>query len=200
MRRTIFLFLLCALLSGCTGDEYESAYSQGYEDGKNEGISSDEINEYLDWDTIENYVENEGSVIVSPFVLGQMAGEAAGALAKYPIEDLWWQNYRDYGDFESTYLEFYFEAYDRFCYTDEEERFNYENVYMINTSGTSEAIRQVGYDEYHSVLLIRWAQGDLYAYEDVGLDEFKGIISAESLGNYANDKIKDKYEYYKIEE
>ena len=200
MRRTIFLFLLCALLSGCTGDEYESAYSQGYEDGKNEGISSDEINESLDWDTIETYVENEGSVIVSPFVLGQMAGEAAGALAKYPIEDLWWQNYRDYGDFESTYLEFYFEAYDRFCYTDEEERFNYENVYMINTSGTSEAIRQVGYDEYHSVLLIRWAQGDLYAYEDVGLDEFKGIISAESLGNYANSKIKNKYEYYKIEE
>ena len=154
----------------------------------------------MDWDIVEKYIENEGYVIVSPFVLAQMAGQAAGALAEYPIEDLWWKEFKDYGDFENTYLQNYFEAYNHLCYTDEEERFNYEEVYMINTSNASEAIKQVGYDEYHEVLLIRWAQGDLYAYKDVGLDEFKGIISAESIGSYANSKIKNKYEYYKIEE
>jgi KTSC domain len=58
----------------------------------------------------------------------------------------------------------------------------------------SSVIRSVGYDVAASVLEIEFvASRSVYAYYDVPLSVYEELLSADSMGVYFNDFIKDLY-------
>jgi KTSC domain len=58
----------------------------------------------------------------------------------------------------------------------------------------SSVIRSVGYDAASSILEVEFvASGDVYAYYDLPLSVYDELLSAESMGAYFNEYIKDLY-------
>lgn len=47
-------------------------------------------------------------------------------------------------------------------------------------------------------LEIEFKSGAIYQYFDVSESEYKNLISAESIGTYLNQKIKNSYRYARI--
>lgn len=208
--RKIFLFILaCSVMLGC-GSEYSNTdyYESGYEDGYNEGESygydmgySDGYVEGYDegYDAAYIDIDNEDSLIVSAYELGQVAGHAAGALGEYPVEDSVWQYFKDNNNFVDAYVDYYFDAYNYWAEIDYDGAFNHEVIYMIDTSKESETIEAVGYDDWFKVLLIKWTEKGLYAYKDVDRDVFEALIFVEEIEESVNENHIEGYEYYKIE-
>ncbi|RKM57371.1 KTSC domain-containing protein [Butyrivibrio sp. X503] len=200
MRKYLIPILLCVILAGCSDAQtYDDVYREGYDEGLRDGAYN---YDKLDWRDVADYLkESDGDLlIVDKGDYACLAGHNAGVFAEYPMEDSIWLEYKEDDYFADMYLDFYFDGYNYFSDIDDKGDFDYKAVAMIDTSRISDAIKEVGYDDYHEVALIRWEQGDLYAYNDVEEAVFEDLITAESIGKFANENIKGKYEYYKIEE
>jgi hypothetical protein len=166
----------------------DMGYSDGYVEGYDEGYDAAYIG-----------INNEDSLIVSAYELGQVAGHAAGALGEYPVEDSVWQYFKDNNNFVDAYVDYYFDAYNYWAEIDYDGAFNHEVIYMIDTSKESETIEAVGYDDWFKVLLIKWTEKGLYAYKDVDRDVFEALIFVEEIEESVNENHIEEYEYYKIE-
>jgi hypothetical protein len=57
----------------------------------------------------------------------------------------------------------------------------------------SRAIRKVGYDRATATLEIEFHTDKVYRYFAVPHAVYEGLISAESVGAYFNEKIRDRY-------
>ncbi len=64
---------------------------------------------------------------------------------------------------------------------------------MINV--VSSNVAAVGYDEESQTLQVEFNNGSTYQYFDVPEDTYKGLLSAESVGKFLNQKVKGSYRY-----
>jgi hypothetical protein len=63
----------------------------------------------------------------------------------------------------------------------------------------SAAVRSVGYDKKRRVLEVEVAGGAIYQYLDVPAREYFALVSADSVGRYYNQEIKETYEFRKVD-
>ncbi|MBC7231909.1 MAG: KTSC domain-containing protein [Chloroflexi bacterium] len=57
----------------------------------------------------------------------------------------------------------------------------------------SSMIHAIGYDQKEHILKIVFNNGRSYCYEDVPLEEYKGLLKTESKGHYFLEHIRDVY-------
>ena len=62
----------------------------------------------------------------------------------------------------------------------------------------SEMLKLVGYDDRLRILEVVFNTGDQYQYKEVPADEFEGLMSAESIGQYMHKHIIGHYDYDRI--
>ncbi len=62
----------------------------------------------------------------------------------------------------------------------------------------SEMLDLVGYDAKSQVLEVVFNTGDRYRYLDVPPDEYDGLMSAESIGQYMHKHIIGRYDYERV--
>lgn len=60
---------------------------------------------------------------------------------------------------------------------------------------TSSSLRSVGYDESTETLEIEFHNGRVYRYYDVPREVYEELMSAESLGSYFVENIRDNFRY-----
>lgn len=65
---------------------------------------------------------------------------------------------------------------------------------MIPVSSSN--ISSIGYEG--TTLYVRFHSGGLYAYYDVPIAEYNGLMAASSHGSYLANHIKGKYRYQRI--
>jgi hypothetical protein len=63
---------------------------------------------------------------------------------------------------------------------------------------SSTAIKQIAYDRARKELKLTFVSGRTYVYEDVPIDAYEELLSAESQGAYFNHRIRDAYEYREV--
>jgi hypothetical protein len=59
----------------------------------------------------------------------------------------------------------------------------------------SSNLRSVGYDEAARVLEVEFQNGRVYRYLDVPREVYEELMSADSLGRYFNEYIRESYQY-----
>ena len=69
---------------------------------------------------------------------------------------------------------------------------------MRRTQVVSSNITEVGYDEGSHTLEILFKNGRVYQYFSVPIQEFSGLLSAASHGQYLNQHIKGSYRYARL--
>ena len=69
---------------------------------------------------------------------------------------------------------------------------------MKRTKVDSSNLASVGYDPAKQILEIEFNHGGIYQYFDVPLDEYDGLMAADSHGSYFYHNIRDVYDYVKI--
>lgn len=69
---------------------------------------------------------------------------------------------------------------------------------MIIEHVSSTAIDAIAYDEQRLLLRIRFKSGRTYSYENVPVDVYEELLSAESQGAYFNRNIRDAFEYREV--
>ena len=62
----------------------------------------------------------------------------------------------------------------------------------------SSAIRAIRYDEERQRLLVRFIDGDEYAYVGVPGEVHRSFVDAESKGRFFSEAIRGKYPYNKL--
>lgn len=55
-------------------------------------------------------------------------------------------------------------------------------------------IKHLSYDENSKCLIVSFASGSIWLYKLISLETYKELSSSESVGNYFNTKIRNKYE------
>ena len=63
----------------------------------------------------------------------------------------------------------------------------------------SSMLRRVRYDPENRFLDVVFRTGETYRYKDVPLNEYDGLMKAESHGRYMQTRIIDKYETIRLE-
>ncbi|HYD89802.1 MAG TPA: KTSC domain-containing protein [Vitreimonas sp.] len=71
------------------------------------------------------------------------------------------------------------------------------NAYVVEHV-SSTAIERIGYDSDRRELRIAFKSGRTYVYDDVPIDTYEELLSAESQGAYFNHNIRDAYEYREV--
>jgi hypothetical protein len=56
---------------------------------------------------------------------------------------------------------------------------------------TSSNVASVGYEQ--GILYVKFHSGATYSYDDVSQEEFESLQSAQSVGSYFNENIKNQY-------
>lgn len=69
---------------------------------------------------------------------------------------------------------------------------------MKRTDVDSSMLNSVGYDEKKKILKVEFNHGGIYEYYDVEKETFNDLMSADSLGRYFINNIKDDYDYSQI--
>ena len=69
---------------------------------------------------------------------------------------------------------------------------------MIKETVSSSMINCIGYNQEDALLEVEFSNGTVYQYKDVPLDIFSNLMSANSIGKYLNENIKDVYSFEKI--
>lgn len=69
---------------------------------------------------------------------------------------------------------------------------------MNKTPVTSSNVASIGYDSNSMTLEVEFLNGSIYQYFDVPEVEYLNLISAESVGRYLNQNIKNNYRYAQI--
>jgi len=62
----------------------------------------------------------------------------------------------------------------------------------------STAIRAIRYDKERQRLLVRFIDGDEYAYVGVPGEVHRSFVDAESKGRFFSDKIRGRYPFNKL--
>ncbi len=62
----------------------------------------------------------------------------------------------------------------------------------------SSNIVSVGYDKESLVLEVEFKKGKVYRYSDVDGLTYAGLLTAESVGKYFHQNIKDKFSFTKV--
>jgi hypothetical protein len=62
----------------------------------------------------------------------------------------------------------------------------------------SEMLKLVGYDSKVQILEVVFNTGDHYRYFEVSPDEYDGLMSAESIGQYMHKHIIGHYDYERV--
>lgn len=66
----------------------------------------------------------------------------------------------------------------------------------LNIDSTS--INKASYSYVTETMKIEFTNGQVYEYENVGIDEFDGFAKADSQGKYFIENIKNKYSHQKL--
>ena len=69
---------------------------------------------------------------------------------------------------------------------------------MNRTPVSSSNIRSVGYDEATATLEIEFESGDIYQYDGVPLDLYKGLLKASSVGTFFHTYVKRAFSARKV--
>ena len=69
---------------------------------------------------------------------------------------------------------------------------------MNRTPVTSSNVATVGYDVNTMTLEVEFKHGSVYEYFDVPEVVHQGLMTADSVGKYFNQNIKDNYRYTKL--
>ena len=64
---------------------------------------------------------------------------------------------------------------------------------MFRQVVTSQIIHSVGYDAANCTLEVQFQNGWLYRYDDVPIETYRGLMSAESHGRFLKRMIVDKF-------
>lgn len=64
---------------------------------------------------------------------------------------------------------------------------------------TSSNIKAVKYDKTSMNLCVQFKNGSVYCYSGVPLSVANGLESASSVGTYFAEKVKNNYEYEKLD-
>lgn len=64
---------------------------------------------------------------------------------------------------------------------------------MLRQVVTSQIIHSVGYDAATESLEVQFQNGWVYRYDDVPVEIYRGLMSAESHGRFLKRKIVDKF-------
>jgi hypothetical protein len=67
----------------------------------------------------------------------------------------------------------------------------FEHISMTDVESSN--LSAVGFDPVSRVLLVRFTNGNTYAYHGATEEEYHGLCSAESPGRYLHQTIKAKY-------
>ncbi len=62
----------------------------------------------------------------------------------------------------------------------------------------SSNVDSIGYDADTQTLRVRFNNGSVYEYRNVGVVEFEQLRTASSVGSYLNRNIKGNYPYQKV--
>ena len=66
---------------------------------------------------------------------------------------------------------------------------------MIRTPVNSSNVTSVGYDPTTMTLEVEFTKSSVYQYFEVPEVEYQNLISAESVGRYLNQNIKNNYRF-----
>lgn len=69
---------------------------------------------------------------------------------------------------------------------------------MKRKSVESSNLASISYDETKQILEIEFNHGGIYQYFDVPVEEYEGLMNADSHGRYFVHNIKDNYEFVKL--
>jgi hypothetical protein len=69
---------------------------------------------------------------------------------------------------------------------------------MERTPVTSTNVHSVGYDADSQTLEVEFNNGSVYHYTGVPVDEYEGLMNADSKGTYLNANIKKRYPYTRL--
>jgi len=64
---------------------------------------------------------------------------------------------------------------------------------------TSSSLNSVGYDPKRQLLEVEFVDGDVYQYFDVPRQTYEEFMQAESMGQFMNWYIKDRFKYVKLD-
>jgi len=62
----------------------------------------------------------------------------------------------------------------------------------------STSLKSVGYDSDHKLLEIEFRSLDVYAYRDVPVWAYEGLMTARSKGRYFDARIRNRYPYERV--
>lgn len=69
--------------------------------------------------------------------------------------------------------------------------------FLLQKIQDSSVINFVAYDTTESTLVVEFNSKSVWIYLDVDIEHYYSLISADSVGNYFNKNIRNKYESYK---
>ena len=69
---------------------------------------------------------------------------------------------------------------------------------IVRMPVVSSNLVSVGYDENGSTLEVEFKSGSVYQYFDVPLWEFENLMSADSIGGYHYENIREAYRYTQL--
>ena len=76
---------------------------------------------------------------------------------------------------------------------------------LVNVQGIprqpveSSNIKEIGYDETSKILMVKFHNGGLYAYDGVPTEVYENFKSAPSIGKFFIAAIKGKFHFRKVE-
>ena len=62
----------------------------------------------------------------------------------------------------------------------------------------SRSVASAGYDERSRTLEVEFTNGSVYQYSDVPLGVYEQLLSAESIGRFVNQQIRNLYRYVRM--
>lgn len=63
------------------------------------------------------------------------------------------------------------------------------------TQVKSSSVEAIGYDHARAMLIVKFINGKTYGYHNTPLVLYRNMESADSVGQYFNKNIRDKYKY-----
>lgn len=68
----------------------------------------------------------------------------------------------------------------------------------ISSYVKSSLVNLVEYNKYNRTLTVTFNNGSMYAYDNVPMSKYYGLIDAESVGQYFNERIRNEHKCRKV--
>lgn len=62
----------------------------------------------------------------------------------------------------------------------------------------SSSLNSVGYDPKRQILEVEFVDGDVYQYFDIPRQTYEEFLQTDSMGQYMNWQIKERYRYRQV--